>query len=72
MRFTLVDKAYYVAEYLKELEEDELLQPRTVCERYKHTRRGEMGLEIEPDTIIAWADEITAALEKRKSKVERV
>jgi len=72
MRFTLADKAYYVAEYLKELQDIDALPPRTVCEKYKHVRAGEMGLLIKRDAVLIWADEIITALSKRKSKVRKV
>ena len=72
MRLTLADKAYYVAEYLKELQDIDALPPRTVCEKYEHVRAGEMGLLIKPDAVLIWADEIITALSKRKSKLKKV
>lgn len=68
MRFTLADKAYYLAEYLKELQEMDALPPRTLCEKYKHVRAGEMGLEVQPSVVLVWADDVTAALRKPKSR----
>jgi len=60
--FTLVDKAYYVAQYLEELGEIGALPPRTVCERYAHVSPGAMGLEITAKDIVSWASDILEAI----------
>jgi hypothetical protein len=61
-KFTLADKAYYVAQYLEELREIEGLPPRTVCERYTHAAPGEMGLEITAKDVLSWANELSGVI----------
>jgi hypothetical protein len=65
LKFTLGDKAYYIAEYLAELGEEGLLVPRTVCEMYKHSRPGQIGLAVEGATILNWAQQLSGSLNAR-------
>jgi len=69
--FGLADKAYYVAEYLTDLMEFDKLVPLTVCERTKHTRPGEMGFVVSPESAIAWARELAEAIHKQPRQTHK-
>jgi hypothetical protein len=64
LRFTDADKAFYVAEYLRELKETDSLPGRSLCELYGHEQPGQMGLEVDGETILRWADEVCARLSR--------
>jgi hypothetical protein len=69
--FGLADKAYYVAEYLTDLMEFDKLVPLTVCEKYKHTRPAETGFVVTPESAIAWARELSEALNKQRRRTNK-
>lgn len=68
-KFTLADKSYYIVEYLSELAETNRLSPRTVCEKYKHSRRGETGVVVTPGEALGWAREVAEVLHSRSKRV---
>jgi|GEM_PF-5636530 len=67
-KFTIADKAYYVAQYLEELAETDRLPARTVCEKYQHSMPGYTGLQLSGIRILEWAEEISAALHTPKAQ----
>ncbi len=69
--FSLADKAYYVSEYLAELAEAGSLPPRTICEKYEHTRPPSTGLQLSGREALAWSQEIAASLDRRKKRQPR-
>jgi hypothetical protein len=65
------DKAYYLAEYLADLLESDVLIPRTVCEKYEHSTPNQMGFIVTPASALAWARDLTALLDRARTKHNR-
>ena len=64
LKMSTADKSFYVAEYLSDLFDNGSLLSRTVCENSKHSIPGQIGFEVDGETALAWAREVSAALHR--------